>query len=167
MDLAVRILGGPAAIVYETYPTPAPPRGLGGDPCNPRAPITATAAQIGITWDIDGDQIVGDEQLLLKFDFEGGAGTDINAFEGTLEYPTLGKFYAVWPSLVATSPCEMLLQVRNHPLQEDTPGPPVVQCWVEYFGNEDDPRQWQCIRIDDDPSKPLFEEAFPGCGSCP
>jgi len=115
-----------------------------------------TAAAAGITWVIDGDGTIGEEQLILRFDFDGGAGTDINAFEGTVEYATLGKYYAVWPSLRADSKCLMLMAIKNMP-----PVPPgTIQCWAPV----DNP--WECVR---NPSTGLLkEEPFPVCApGCP
>jgi hypothetical protein len=116
-----------------------------------------TAADAGITWDIDGDGTIGEEALVLRFDFSGGAGTNINAFEGSIEYPSIGKYYAVWPSLQASSKCKLLLKVRD---EASGPGRLTVQCWDRV-----DTPAWECIR---DPSTGdletvLFPVCSPGC----
>jgi hypothetical protein len=155
MKLAVKLIGGPGGIRYETYPTPDPLRGVGGNPCDPSVPIIATAAQAGITWDIDGNGTIGEEQLILRFDFAGGAGTSINAFEGSVEYPEypmLGKVYAVWPSLVASSRCGMLQALSNmQPIR-------AVQCWAMQAN------PWECIR--NRTTGVIDPEPFPDCTGC-
>lgn len=149
MVTAVKLIGGPAGIAYNTYPSPA-------NDCDPSARVLKTAAQAGITWDIDGDGEIGEENLVLRFDFPddtpAGDGTNINAFEGTVEYSSLGKYYAVWPSLQATSKCGMLTAIK-------TMG--AIQCWDPVATPE-----WECIV--DPATGELFSVDFPVCGSgCP
>jgi len=146
MILALRILGVLIGSDYLTYPSPA------GD-CDPSTPVEKTAANAGVTWDLDGDGTIGEEILILRFDFDGGTGSDINAFEGSVQFPTLGKYYAVWPNLSANSKCALLLKIR------DEVG--AVQCWAAMAVNE-----WMCIT---DPSTgALVTVPFPVCGAgCP
>lgn len=65
--------------------------------------------------------------VLVTFVF--GAGAHINAFEGPVAFPSLGRYYAVWPSLKADSPCDLLLQLRS------VQG--AKQYWVYTFPNGD------------------------------
>jgi hypothetical protein len=142
MVTAVQLIGGPTGIAYKTWPS---------RDCDPTLQESATATQAGITWDIDGDGTIGEEDLVLRFDFDGGAGTDINAFEGTVQYPSLGKHYAVWPSLQATSKCGMLTAIK-------TMG--AIQCWAPV----DNP--WECVRFPG--TEVLVRANFPDCApGCP
>lgn len=137
--LAFRLLGLTGASWYNTWPSPRLALADGSilNDCDPSQPVTMTAHDAGITWDIDGDTVIGNEALLLRFDFAGGSGGAINAFEGSVAYPSIGKYYAVWPSLAANSKCELLLQVRDHTLADT--GRIVVQCWALATN------PWQCI----------------------
>ena len=149
MNRATKLLGLPSGVPYFTYPSMA-------NDCDPSDGETVrTAAQAGITWDIDGDGTIGEEMMILRFDFDGGTGADINAFEGSVEYSGINKYYAVWPSLEANSKCELLDKVRTHV------NPNVVQCW-----DLQDTPVWECVR---NPATGLLkEEQFPGCAAgCP
>jgi hypothetical protein len=151
MVLATKLVGISTGNRYLTWPSLD---------CDPTEQTIRTAAQAGITWDIDGDGEIGEEMLVLRFDFDGGDGTNINAFEGSVEFPSLGRYYAVWPSLEASSKCELLLEVRDHPLTFDPPEPPAVQCWAEVSN------PWVCI-IDPGTGE-LKEQVFPTCiPGCP
>jgi hypothetical protein len=147
MVTGVQLIGGPTGVWYNTYPSVP-------NDCDPTQQTWSTAAQAGITWDIDGDGTIGEEELVLRFDFppNAGAGLNINAFEATVEYPSLGKYYAVWPSLQATSKCGMLMEIQ-------TMG--AIQCWDPVATPE-----WECIV---DPTTGQLEtEDFPVCApGCP
>ena len=151
MVLATSLLGISTGSRYLTWPSLD---------CDPSEQTLRTAAQAGVTW------LPPDTQLVLRFDFPdetpAGDGTNINAFEGSVEFPSLGRYYAVWPSLEASSKCELLLEVRDFPLS-DPPEPddkPVIQCWALASN------PWVCII---DPStgeidpKPPFPTCTPGC----
>lgn len=147
MVTGVQLIGGPTGMWYKTYPS------LPND-CDPRQVTLRTAAEAGITWDIDGDGTIGEENLVLRFDFppNAGAGMNINAFEAAVEYPSLGKHYAVWPSLQATSKCGMLMAIK-------TMG--TIQCWDPVATPE-----WECIV--DPATGQLKTEDFPVCSAgCP
>jgi len=161
MDRAVVLLGGPAGVVYLTWPSPL------GD-CNPAEPepfnpVRRVASEIDyIYWDIDGDGTFGEENLMLRFDFDGGTGTDINAFEGSIGYPWIPKYYSVWPSHAADTQCWLLWQLRP-------PNGTAVQCWARDEGGVNpvtgNPYRWECIR---DPNGTLVAESFPDCvPGCP
>lgn len=153
MTTVVSLVGGPVGTSYFTWPS---------RDCDPRQPEIASAADAGITWDIDGDGTIGEESVVLRFDFAGGDGTGINAFEGSVAYTTLGPspgtYYAVWPSLRATSKCKLLLQVRDHPIAFGEE--PVVQCWAA----SNNP--WVCLI---NPATGKIEKIpFPTCSTgCP
>jgi hypothetical protein len=154
MNLATQLVGAGAGNDYCTYPS------MAGD-CDPSSPCgfgetVKTAAEAGITWDIDGDGTIGEELLILRFDFPdetpAGDGTNINAFEGTVEYVALGRYYAVWPSLRADSKCGLLAAIK-------TMG--AIQCWDRL-----DTAAWECVR--DPATGQLKREEFPVCGpGCP
>jgi hypothetical protein len=75
---------------------------------------TISAAQLGITQDLDGDGTIGNETLELIFDFNpppNPGPREINNFEGSVELPW--GYYAVWPSLRAPTACCLLLQLEN------------------------------------------------------
>jgi len=99
MNLAVQLVGVPGGTVHTIKAS---------TDSNPLGDYeTRTAAELAITEDLDGDGLPGesDEVLRLVFDFDPPTG-NWNNFEGTLD--VAGKFYAVWPSYVAPSACEML-----------------------------------------------------------
>ena len=153
MNLVGLLVGVPIGVTYNTWPS------LSTD-CDPSdGPTIRTAAEAGITWDIDGDGTIGEEELILRFDFHGGTGTGINGFEGSIDYLlTTGKVYTVWPSLQATSKCRLLLEVRDHTL-EDT-GLAVAQCWARVEA------MWVCIS--DPLTGELVKVDFPDCSiGCP
>lgn len=147
MVRSVHLIGGPMGTWYNTWPS---------RDCDPTQQESASAAQAGITWDLDGDGAIGEELVILRFDFPdngqpGGDGSNINAFEGSVEFPSLGRYYAVWPSLESSSKCELLLEV------EDTDA---VQCWAL----ASDP--WVCLV--DPATAQLMQEPFPACTpGCP
>jgi hypothetical protein len=75
---------------------------------------TTTAATLGVTVDLDGDGAIGetDEVLQLIFNFDPDQPeANWNNFEGTLERMV---FYAVWPTLQASSGCRMLYELRDN-----------------------------------------------------
>jgi len=105
MNLMMKMLGLPAGIEDKIYAS---------TDSDPSSKETTTAAALGITIDLDGDGTAGDTDELLEliFDFDPPNG-NWNNFEGYVF--TLGKYYAVWPSLVADSACRLLLRLRDDP----------------------------------------------------
>ncbi len=106
MNLAIQMVGVGAGTEYRTYAS---------TDANPTNREFTTAAALGITEDLDGDGIVGetDEVLELIFAFDPANPVDPNwnNFDGSLI--AVGKYFAVWPSLKASSMCTLLLEVRD------------------------------------------------------
>jgi hypothetical protein len=103
MNLAVQLIGVPAGREYLLRASTDP----FAEDVEER-----TAAQLGITEDLNGDGQIGDEILGLYFDFpvpDQPPFSDLNAFEGTLEMPW--QHYAVWPSFKAPSGCQLLSEL--------------------------------------------------------
>jgi hypothetical protein len=93
-------------------------------------PETKTAAELGITQDLNGNGVIGEEDLELIFDFEpDGPERNWNNFEGSIE--VAGRYYAVWPSLSADSAWG-LYQLVLDPPDPPPPAPRVrsAQRWV-------------------------------------
>jgi hypothetical protein len=139
MKRAVNVIGVAGGTAFNVYAS------TDSDPTDYE---TRSAADAGITWDLDGDGTTGEEQVGLKFDFAGGTGANINAFEGALDLVgEAGHVYAVWPSLKSTTRCGLLLEVR------DTGA---IQCYV-YPKNG-----W--VPVKDPDTNELVTAGYPACG---
>jgi hypothetical protein len=102
MNLAMRALGAPSGTIHWIRAST--------DAYNVEDIETTTAAARGISIDLDKDGSVGDETLKLYFDFDPPR-HDINYFEAVLF--VAGRYYAVWPNLVADTPCRMLREIKT------------------------------------------------------
>ncbi|UCC32251.1 MAG: hypothetical protein JSU86_08200, partial [Phycisphaerales bacterium] len=110
MNLALQLIGMQAGIEYLTYAS---------TDSNPTDREFTTAEALGITQDLDGDGVIGNEILELIFDFNPPLVEPPppdwerawNNFEGSII--AAGKYYAVWPSLEADSACRLLLEVER------------------------------------------------------
>jgi hypothetical protein len=107
MNACTRLIGIPVAYEYVTNAS--------RDPYPMDNLETTSAADLGITQDLDKDGQTGDEQLELLFAFAPPTGK-INNFEGSLYVPDAGKYYAVWPNLSGTTSCRLLVELKDpHP----------------------------------------------------
>jgi len=116
MNRGIQLVGVPAGTPYFTYAS---------TDTDPTDEETTTAGQLGITQDLDGDTVIGNETLRLVFDFDPPYAY-INNFEGSLH--AAGKYYAVWPNMLANSACE-LLSVEISQIRTREGGNTAIQVW--------------------------------------
>ena len=104
MNLMIQLLGVGAGAEYKTYASTDTIVYL---------EETTTASALGYTYDLDGNWVVGDEEFRLIFDFRPPPGQlhNWNGFEGSIN--VAARYYAVWNSYEADSPCELYLEIVN------------------------------------------------------
>lgn len=113
MNLMIQLLGLGAGAEYKTYASTDTIVYL---------EETTTASALSYTNDLDGNGVVGDEIFTLIFDFRPSPGEahNWNNFEGSINVGP--RYYAVWHSYAANSPCELYLAIVS--------GEGATQHWV-------------------------------------